>query len=541
MKINTFLIGIIFSFIILPNRANAFSVSIDVSPHGLSECSGRFVTHVLDHVTLVDDLPIEMFESNGSGLAINDLNNDGLLDIVLANLDDPETILWNDGNLEFTRQILNIPGSTRAVTIIDADADGWRDIVFTTQRAAPSLWRNLGDSTFDFTGLNGVSHPAYTMNWGDLDYDGDLDLVAASYDAELARIMSNQILFNGGTGVYYYENIGSEFVEIQLAEQAQALALLFTDLNGDARWDIAVGNDFTEPDGYWALSKTGWQQIMPFETITHSTMSFDTADIDNDGTFEFFATDMRPYSDDQTLMEAWQPFLDTMQDVPMLENDPQVMFNTLQIVSGGSYINVSESRGVDASGWSWSGKFGDLDSDGFVDLYVVNGMIAVDLFWYLPNDELIEENQVFRNESGATFIPIAEWGLNVNDSGRGMTMADMDNDGDLDIVVNNLMSASQLFENQLCGGNNLTIDLMQPGFANLDAIGTRLILHTSTGVYQREVRASSGYLSGDSSRIHFGFPEISQIEYLEVFWTDGEIDRIDDINANTHLEITRSD
>ena len=100
MKIDTFLIGIIFSFIILPNRANAFSVSIDVTPHGLSECSGRFVTHVLDHVTLVDDLPIEMFESNGSGLAINDLNNDGLLDIVLANLDDPETILWNDGNLE---------------------------------------------------------------------------------------------------------------------------------------------------------------------------------------------------------------------------------------------------------------------------------------------------------------------------------------------------------------------------------------------------------------------------------------------------------
>jgi hypothetical protein len=185
-------------------------------------------------------------------------------------------------------------------------------------------------------------------------------------------------------------------------------------------------------------------------------------------------------------------------------------------------------------------QVGDLDSDGFVDLYVVNGMIAVDLFWYLPYDELIEENQVFRNIDGIGFTQAPEWGLNVTDSGRGMTMADMDNDGDLDIVVNNLMSASQLFENQLCGGNNLTVDLRQPESTNLDAIGSQVILHTSTGIYQREVRASSGYLSGDPSRIHFGFPEISQIYYLEVIWTDGEIDRIDDIDANTHLEITHN-
>ncbi|MGV2436834.1 MAG UNVERIFIED_CONTAM: VCBS repeat-containing protein [Anaerolineae bacterium] len=275
------------------------------TPLTASTCSGQFVARPLTIFTTVNADPIRMFNSNGSGLAIGDLNNDGLLDVVLANLDQPESILWNEGQLQFRHQELDIPGVTRSVIILDFDADGWRDILFTTQRAAPSWWRNEnGSGTFTLTPLNGVANAAYAMNWGDLDADGDLDLVTGSYDAELSQLMTNDFLFNGGAGVYYYDNQDGNFVATRLAETAQALAVYFTDLNGDGQRDIAVGNDFAEFDRYWVRDAGTWVESTPFSVFTHSTMSFDSGDLNNDGTSELFATDMHPYSEDEATMSA---------------------------------------------------------------------------------------------------------------------------------------------------------------------------------------------------------------------------------------------
>ncbi len=520
----------------------AQDVTLEATPHRESTCSDIFVAHTLEHVTTVDNLPIRMFESNGTGLAIGDLNNDGLDDIVLANLDAPETILWNEGDLSFRAESFDVPGRTRASVVVDLDADGYRDILFTSQRAAPSWWRNNGDETFSFEGLPGVANAAYSMNWGDLDGDGDLDLVTGSYDAELSMIMSNDFLFNGGAGVYYYENDGGSFEPTQLADAAQALAVFFTDMNDDGGWDIAVGNDFAELDRYWTRDGDNWTELNPFEVFTHSTMSFDAADLNNDGVQELFATDMHPYSEDEATMEAWQPVMDMMMDEPMIEGDPQVMMNTLQSIEDGVYRNTSATFGVDASGWSWSAKFGDLNSDGYLDLYIVNGMIAEELFGHLPNNELVEENQVYVNLDGAGFETAPQWGLNATASGRGMSMADLDGDGDLDIVVNNLTSAATLFENQLCGGDNLTISLSAPASANPDAIGASLTLLTPDASYQREITAASGYLSGDTTQVHFGLPPGKTVTGLEITWPDGRATQVDgaDIQTNTHLKITRN-
>lgn len=515
------------------------NLSIEQTAHGDSACSGSFVTHELEHMTSVNEMPIRMFESNGAGLAINDLNNDGQLDIVLANLDGEESILWNEGNLQFRRSALNIPGKTRSVAILDLDADGWQDIIFTTQRAAPSFWRNQGDETFELEGLIGVTHPAYAMNWADLDHDGDLDLVTGSYDAEMERIDASYLL-DGGSGIYYYENEAGQFNSTRLAERSQALAIYFPDLNGDGLWDIAVGNDFAELDRYWLHSDGSWEESYPFGVITHSTMSFAAADIENNGTMELYATDMHPYSDDEETNAAWQPVMDDMMAMPMPEDDPQVMVNVLQTIEDSDFSNVSESLGIQYTGWSWSAKFGDLNSDGFPDLYVVNGMIAEDLFGHLPNNELVEENQVFMNSNGTSFATMPEWGLAATQSGRGMSMADLDGDGDLDIVVNNLMSSAMLYENQLCGGDNLTLSLYDAQSDNVAAIGSYALLHTSEGVYRRDVTASSGYLSGDPSQLHFGFTADSDLLYLEVFWLDGTVSRIDQIDRNTNLTITHN-
>lgn len=503
-------------------------------------CSGQFIGHELDHITSVDDTPIRMFESNGAGLAINDLNNDGLLDIVLANLDGEESILWNEGNLQFRRETLAIPGKTRSVAIIDLDADGFQDIVVTTQRAAPSLWRNQGDETFEFSPLRGVTQSAYSMNWADLDQDGDLDLVTASYDAEMERIDASYLL-DGGAGIYYYENQDGEFIPTRLADRSQALAIYFPDVNGDGLWDIAVGNDFAELDRYWLRSGDEWLETIPFDVISHSTMSFAGADVQNDGSIELYATDMHPYSEDPETMSAWQPVMDDMMAMPMPEDDPQVMVNVLQSIDDGIYSNTSDVLGIQYTGWSWSAKFGDLNHDGFLDLYVVNGMIAEDLFGHLPNNELVEENQAFMNQAGVDYIRMPDWGLNATQSGRGMSMADLDNDGDLDIVVNNLMTSAMLYENQLCTGSSLSITLQDNTTLNPSAIGSYAILTTSEGTYRRDMYASSGYLSGDPSQLHFGFSQNTELINLEIFWTDGTITTLDELEANTHSLITRDE
>ena len=505
-------------------------------------CSNTFAAHELEHVTTVAGPTVDQFEANGAGLGVGDLDNDGDLDIVLGNDAGVNSILWNEGQLNFHVERM-AHGDTRAVNLVDVDGDGWLDIVFTRRTGGMTYWHNTGTAgeanRFVRETMPGIAHPAYAMAWADLDNDGDLDLVTGSYDAGLLSDLGNSFLLNKTGGIFVYKNDHGNFRAVPLAGSAQAMAIQLFDADRDGRPDLVVGNDFNVPDYLWLRRDDGWERSR-FDATSHSTMSLDAGDIDNDGVPELFSSDMMPYDDSPATVAAWAPMMASMV-APHEPDDPQVMSNVLQIYTGVTgYQNAARQRGVDATGWTWSAKFGDLDSDGLLDLYAVNGFIESTIFAALPNHELVEENQALRNLGDGRFRPQPAWRLNSTASGRGMAMADLDGDGDLDIVVNNLRAPAQLFENGLCGGDTLQVDLRWPGSGNTQAIGATVALHTDAGTFWRDVRCGSGYLSGDPPRLHFGFPAGARLQSLEIHWPDGAVSYVLNLTRVALLTVTRA-
>jgi hypothetical protein len=444
---------------------------------------------------------------------------------------------------------------------VDVDGDEHLDLVF-SHRGLKGItyWRNQGKivdgSYFAPAELPNVDAYAYTQAWGDIDGDGDLDLVTGSYNVELIQNGIAVPERDPRAGIFYYEQTEDGFVPQRLAMAAQTLSIALVDLNADGQKDLWVANDFDLQDQIWLWQNDRWQAATPFQQTPHSTMSTEWGYIANDNRLALFSTDMMPYEHSPETEAAWAPVMEAMMMMemgehemegegmdhmmmPMDPGDPQIMENVLQMPHGGTWENEARRRGIEASGWAWSAKLGDLDNDGYLDLYIVNGMIGVNMFSHLPNHELVEANQVYRNLGNGVFAPAPEWRLAATESGRGMVMADLDLDGDLDIVVNNLRSSAYIYENILCGGDGLEVELYWTEAQNPHAVGARVRMQTNLGTLTRDVRASGGYLSGDPYRLHFGFPEQAELLGLTVVWPDGKISQIDDLDSQMILKITR--
>jgi len=508
----------------------------------------RFVRHELPHTSSFDAESDSPFAGIGSGVAVGDVDGDGDLDIALANLVGPGTVLINvtdrrTGTAPAFETVTIANSRTRGVFLVDENADGALDLVFTRPHTPPQLW--LGDGAGNFAPADrfGAWYPAMTMAWADADRDGDLDIASATYDAEMVAEMGN-VLF--GSGVVYYERAEGRLEPRSLVNTAEALALLFTDLDGDGLADILVGNDFDREDYVYLRRGDGWELAEPFAATARNTMSFDIADLDNDGSDELFAADMKPFHPNAVTEAAWEPVYRYYEKPPrgsLQINENVLLRRTAAGEPGGEhpgFANEAAARGIDATGWSWSAKFGDLDNDGFADLYVVNGMIAADMFGHLPGNELVEENLAFRNDGSGHFTAAPEWGLGDTAGGRGMSMADFDRDGDLDIVINNIGAPAVLYENRLCGGSSAQVALRWPGSANPFGVGARLRLQSRQGVQTRELRSGSGYLSGDAAEAHFGLGRGHLPDgTLTVLWPDGVQAAFAAPAAGTRIVITR--
>jgi enediyne biosynthesis protein E4 len=534
-------------------KAEQVSVATTQAPTRRGSCGPRFLERRLSHFTRAKTADVLPYDTNGSGLAIGDLDGDQRPDIVLGDLRHTTSIMWNRGGFQFERTgLVDDEGGlddsdTRHVSIVDVNGDGRNDIVTTHTGGGVSAWINLGGRRFVSEGIEAVAVPAYTMVWDDLEGDGDLDFVTASYDQLLERVNGTNVLLGSGAGVAVYERTNDNYQVTRLQRSSQALALTMVDTDADGKRELMVGNDFGVPDMVFAATGSGttrlqWKPIEPFSRITRNTMAFALADYDRNGLVDVFATDMKPrYTDDQAVA-AWMPLLQ-----PRFErtppNDPQRPENALQQqLSPGVFRDRAYDRGVDATGWSWGAQFGDLDLDGDEDLYVVNGMIDDELLGHLNNAEVVEQNVTFRNNGDGSFDRETTWGLGVRASGRSVAMADLDQDGRLDVVINNLDAPAVILENRLCTkGSSLQVRLRWAGKQNNPAFGSSIVAVLTEGQLLRTVNPAGGYLTSLDGTVHFGIPAGRAVNELQITWPDGKASRVAVPQTQTIVTVTRDD
>ncbi|MEM7095153.1 MAG: CRTAC1 family protein [Actinomycetota bacterium] len=518
-------------------------ISIETRTHrDAAACSDAFVTHDLPHLTKGPGSTASTFDGTGAGIAAGDFDGDGDTDLVIPNLSGATQVLENTGDPAAWEPHALVAGRFRGAAAVDLDADDDLDIVLSTGIGPPVLFTNglapgetLADDPFERGQIDGVRAATYAFAFSDLGGDGDLDLVTGSYNAELTIIRNTPVL-GSDSGVILYERNALGFSPIRMSPDAQALAMALADVDGDDRIDIVVGNDLATADFIWLDSEDGWQPSTPFSTTTYSTMSYDAADLDGDGRTEFFATDMAPLPSES--LDDWREVIADMEAAPQ-PDEVQIPENVLLRAGDDGFANEGAAVGIDATGWSWSGLFGDLDNDGAQDLYVVNGMRSELLFDFLPDARLVEPNQAFRNVDG-DFELMPGWDLADTAGGRGAVLFDADGDGDLDIAVNNLDEPARLFENRLCRGAALTVELRQPGSGNTRALGAELSFESDGLRATRTITSTRGYLSAAAPVAHVGLGTVTTVD-LTVRWPDGATSTVPDVSGNQHLVITRED
>ena len=380
---------------------------------------------------------------------------------------------------------------------------------------------------------------AFSLGVGDLEGDGDVDLVTGSYLAELVAISDPRAETREGLGSSVFRPMGGglEFDEEQLTEYAQALVSQIVDLDGDGRADVLIGNDHATPDRVYLGSEQGLQLTELFAVTSLSTMSFDVTDLDNDGERELLATDMAPMPDaDPSVWESLSAGLGSGSFDGVQEHR-----NVFQRLDADRWVETAKQDGLDATGWSWSGLFGDLDHDGRQDVYVVNGMIAEDIFDMLERGgggwwnetrrsatprmaSFPPTNGIWVTSAAVAVWPRATWTAMATWTSWSATSA-------LPPVV---------FENQLCGGDSIIVDPTWSGSRNLDALGAVVRVEGGGVQQERLIVGSRGYLSSSPTEAHVGLGTDATEVTVTITWPDGEVTTLDDVAPNVRVRVDRT-
>ncbi len=590
-----------------------------------------------------DESLARMLISDGSGVALGDVDGDGLCDLFFACLGEPCRLYRNLGGWKFQDitaaaelKITSEGWYAKGACFADLDGDGHLDLVVTLLGDAKAqtggMRAFLGNGRAQFrevsaeSGLAG-NNGSHTVAFADVDGNGTLDLYVANYRNETIRDsnialtgtrggqpvliretydhrerlierlvfpttfgsatippeyrdrfwldkdngihelgLPDQLFLNDGSGKFTAVSwTGGAFRDedgkpLETPPRDYGLTATFRDFNGDGVPDLYVCNDFDTPDRFWLGDGKGGFQAAPrlaMRNMSTTSMGVDIADINRDGHPDFFVVDMLARTHERRKRQ-----MGTMKPVPLaigqIENRPEVMRNTLYLNRGDrSWAEIALFAGVAASEWSWQPVFLDIDLDGYEDIFITNGherdILDADMANQVKQlgvltarqrrevgrlyERLAPAKVAFRNRGDLTFEEVGKpWGLDTPGIAHGVAEADLDNDGDLDLVVNMFQEPAILYRNNGSAAR-VAVRLKGRG-ANWQAIGAKVTLRGGAVPEQsREVFCGGRYLSGGTQQLCFAAGKAAGGMTLEVTWRDGQRSVVEAVKANRIYEI----
>lgn len=542
---------------------------------------------------------------NGGGVAIGDINNDGLPDVFFCSNQGRNKLYLNLGDMRF-EDISFKAGFlaegiwTSGATFVDINGDGYLDL-FTSISADFSVgWRgnelyiNNGDMTFtERSGDYNLKNLGYSTHAAFFDYDNDGDLdcyllgnsghSSANYYG--VKEQRNVIDTKGGNRLLRNDN--GRFTDVTQEAKiygssiGYGLGVAISDINKDGWQDIYVSNDFFEKD-YLYINQGNGTFLESLEKYIHEisfySMGADIADINNDGYSEIFVTDMLPENEarikSKTSFENWEKYQANISNGYY----KQFLRNTLQLNLGPNNISdkpefyfseISRLAGIQATDWSWSSLIADFDNDGLKDVFVSNGMYKdvtdQDFIQFVASDSMSralhtrdglknlidlipshpQTNYAFHNNGNLTFTNMAnEWGLNQPVFSNGSVYVDLDNDGDLDIVTNNINQPASVYRNNatdLLPENKFLKVLLKGEGKNKFATGSKVTLYYGQQKSYQEVMPTRGFESCVDFRLNFGIGKTNTIDSLVVEWPDGRISKLENVSVNKMVILKQAD
>lgn len=516
---------------------------------------------------------------NGAGVAIGDLNNDGLPDIFFTGNQVRDRLFVNKGNLKFediteSSGILQKKGWSTGVTMADVNADGLLDIYvcksgnYPAPLRANQLYINKGNLIFEEQAAKwGIADTSFTNQAAFFDYDkdGDLDLYLIT-STNLIRNPNKLVKpINDGSGLSVdklLENQGEKFIDVShragIIHDGFSLGLAIHDFNGDGWEDIFVSNDFLANDLLYINNTNGTfteSAKLYFKHHSNFAMGNDVADYNNDGLPDVMVVDMLPSDPEHQKKMAGPLNPNAFEAMLRAGYHPQYMRNMLYVNLGMNekqtpvFAEIGQQLGVHSTDWSWAPLWADFDQDGWKDLFITNGYLRdiTNMDFVIHNNQIAsssaptetnkmmkegakkmpsikKNNFFFKNLKNGEFSDVSkEWMHEMPSISHGSSIADLDDDGDLDIVTSNINEPAFLLRNNTTGTNHVKVNLI--GYSkNTKGVGSKVTLYCNGLAQTQHLSTTRGYQSSVDYPIIFGVGNRADIDSVEVSWPDGKIE-----------------
>lgn len=526
-----------------------------------------------------------MFEYiyNGAGVAVGDINNDGLSDLYFTGNMVPDKLYLNKGDMVFEDITESAIGDQpegwhNGVSMVDVNSDGLLDIYVCRsgpfqekEKLRNRLYINNGDLSFTEKGLEyGVADEGRSTHSAFFDYDGDSDLDLYIINTplqgadKLSTLEVQQMIDNKTSPTdRLYRNDGNGFTDVTdesgVRNFGYGLGVAVADLNNDGLPDIYVSNDYIAPDHLYVNQGNGTfkDEILTMTAhISNNGMGNDIADFNNDGFPDIIELDMASPDHVRSKKNMAGMSSEKFWNVVKVGYHHQYMVNTLQLNNGnGTFSEVAQHAGVASTDWSWAPLFADFDNDGDKDLFVTNGykrdMRDNDYLQFLeetkqktsnpdlhmllskaPSTKL--QNYLFENVGQLSFKNVAvDWGVSQKLNSNGVAYGDLDNDGDLDLIVNNVEDYSGVYQNNsesMVANNSIRVKLEGEIGA---VVGAKVYVETGEQEQFQAFYTSRGFQSSVEPILHFGIGESKNAKSVKVVWPDGKYSELADVPAGT--------